>query len=344
MASFTLAELAAEVGGEVVGEGKRRLDGIRAIEEAGPEHLSFYHNRRYLERARACQAGALIVAEPALFPGRDLLVVKEPYAAMARVVGLFHPRAPVQPGIHPTAVIAQSAVVPASALVGPHVVVAEDARIGERTIVGPGCSIGAEAEVGPDCELHPHVVVEPRCRVGARCILHAGVVVGSDGFGFATVGGVHHKVPQVGIVVIEDDVELGANVCIDRAALGETRIGRGTKVDNLVQIGHNVSVGEHSLLVAQVGISGSTQLGHHVVMAGQSGAVGHIHISDGTVVTAKTGVTEDTEPGQWVSGFPGRPHRDWLKAQSNLYKLEELRQRLRAVEQALAQAEDKDEE
>ena len=184
--------------------------------------------------------------------------------------------------------------------VGPHAVVGDRAMLGDRAVVGAGSVLGDDCDVGPDSFLHPHVVVEPGCSVGARCILHAGVVIGSDGFGFATVAGVHHKVPQVGIVVVEDDVELGANVCIDRAALGATRIGRGTKVDNLVQIAHNVEVGEHSLLVAQVGVSGSTKLGHHVVMAGQSGAVGHLHIAENTVVTAKTGVTEDTT---WPDGL-----------------------------------------
>jgi UDP-3-O-[3-hydroxymyristoyl] glucosamine N-acyltransferase len=216
-------------------------------------------------------------------------------------------------------------------------VIGERVRIGDGTIIGAGCVLADDAEVGPESELHALVVVEKGCRIGARCVVHSGVVIGSDGFGFATVAGQHHKVPQVGIVVIEDDVELGANVCIDRAALGETRIGRGTKVDNLVQIAHNVKVGEHSLLVAQVGISGSTELGHHVVMAGQSGAVGHVHIADGTVVTAKTGVTEDTEPGQWISGFPGRPHREWLKAMANLYKLDDLRRRVTEIEKVLQQ-------
>jgi len=233
--------------------------------------------------------------------------------------------------------VAASARVGDGASVGPTAVIGARAVVGAKAVIGPGCVLGDDVEVGEETILHPHVVIEARCRVGARCILHAGVVLGSDGFGFATVGGIHRKVPQVGIVVVEDDVELGANVCVDRAALGETRIGRGTKVDNLVQIAHNVTVGEHSLLVSQSGISGSTRLGHHVVMAGQSGAVGHITLGDGTVVTAKTGVTQDTPAGAMVSGFPSRPHKEWLRATANLFTLDELRRRVKKLEEAVRQ-------
>ena len=337
MKTLTLGELAAHVGGTVVGDAGRRILGVRTLEEAAGEHLSFYHNRRYLQAARSCKAGALLVADAEPFPGRDLLVCKDPYGALAKILELLHPAERPPVGVHPSAVVAASAQVGEGASVAAHAVMGERVRVGARAVIGACCVLGDDAEVGEETVLHPNVVVEPRCRVGARCIFHAGVVIGSDGFGFATVAGVHHKVPQVGIVVVEDDVELGANVCVDRATLGETRIGRGTKVDNLVQVGHNVQVGEHSLLVALVGISGSTHLGHHVVMAGQSGAVGHISIGDGAVVTAKTGVTEDVPAGATVSGFPSRPHKEWLRAMANLFTLEELRRRVRSLEDVLRQ-------
>jgi UDP-3-O-[3-hydroxymyristoyl] glucosamine N-acyltransferase len=193
--------------------------------------------------------------------------------------------------------------------------------------------------VGADCLLHPRVVVEDGCRVGDRCIIHAGTVLGSDGYGFATVDGVHHKVPQVGIVVLEDDVELGANVCVDRAALGETRIGRGTKVDNLVQIAHNVEIGEHCLLVAQSGISGSTRLGRHVVVAGQAGCSGHLTIGDGAVLVARAAAFKNVPAGTTVAGAPARPHREWLKANANLQRLDALRDRITELERRLADLE-----
>lgn len=331
----TLSSLAARVGGTVVGDGSRTIAAIKTLEEAGQDDLAVYHNRRYLAQARESLAGALLVSDPAPFPGRDLLVCTEPYLALARLLEVFHPPRRAQAGVHPTAVVGAGARLGDGVALGPHAVVGASAVLGAGVQVGAGTVVGAGAVVGDDTVLHPHVVIEDGCRVGARCVLHAGVVVGSDGFGFATSGGVHHKVPQVGTVVIEDDVELGANVCVDRGSLGETRVGQGTKVDNLVQIGHNVQVGEHCLLVALSGIAGSTRLGHHVVMAGQSGAVGHVTIGDGVVVTAKTGVTEDTPPGAMVSGFPARPHREWLRAMGHLFSLEDLRRRLVALERTV---------
>jgi UDP-3-O-[3-hydroxymyristoyl] glucosamine N-acyltransferase len=331
-----LTELADRLGAEVVGDGDREVVGVRALDEAGPEHLSFLHNPKYLARAQASKAGAILVKDPSELPGRDLLVCDEPYLALARALELMHPSPRPEPGIHGTAVVADDVAMGEGVSIGACAVVGPGTRIGDRSVVGPGCVLGGEVEVGADCLLHPRVVVEDRCRIGDRCILHAGVVVGSDGYGFATVEGVHHKVPQVGIVVLEDDVELGANTCIDRATLGETRIGRGTKMDNLVHVAHNVEIGEGCLLVAGVGISGSTKLGHHVTFAGHAGAAGHLDIGDNAVVGAKAAAMKDVPDGEIVSGVPARPLKEWLKANANLRRLDALLTRVRELEKAIA--------
>jgi UDP-3-O-[3-hydroxymyristoyl] glucosamine N-acyltransferase len=334
-----LADIARLVGAEVVGDGEREVTGVRPLDEAGPEHISSLHNPRYLRQAQASRAGAILVADPSQLEGRDLLVCDEPYLAMARALELMHPLEAPEKGVHPSAVVAPDARLGEGVSIGPCAVIGPGCTIGDRSVIGPSCVLGPGVELGEDCLLHPRVVIEQDCRVGSRCILQAGVVIGSDGYGFATVGGVHHKIPQVGIVVIEDDVELGANVCVDRATMGETRIGRGTKVDNLVQIAHNVKVGEGCLLVAQVGISGSTIVGHHVTFAGQSGASGHLKIGDNVVVGAKSAAYRDVPENSFVTGVPARPHAEWLKANANLYRLEALRTRVQELEERIARLE-----
>ena len=339
--SRKLADLASDVGADVVGDGNLEVGGIRPLDTAKTEHLSFLHNPKYVEEAKASEAGAILVADPEALPGRNLLVCPEPYLALAQALEIFHPVERPEPGVHPSAVVADDVSVGEGASVGPLVSVAAGAIIGDHSIVGAGCILGRDAKIGADCTLHPRVIVEDHCRLGDRCIVNSGTVIGSDGFGFATVDGIHHKVPQVGIVILEDDVELGANVCIDRAALGETRIGRGTKVDNLVQIAHNVQIGEGCLIVAQVGISGSCRIGHHTVFAGQSGCSGHLKIGSGVVLAARAAAFKDVPDGATMAGAPARPHREWLKANANVQRLDGLRAKVKHLEERLAELEKK---
>jgi UDP-3-O-[3-hydroxymyristoyl] glucosamine N-acyltransferase len=331
-----LADLASDLGADLVGDGNLEIRGVRPLDTAGANHLSFLHNPKYVKEAQSSDAGAILVADPESLPGRNLLVCPEPYLALARALEVFHPVARPEPGVHPSAVVADGVSVGQGASIGPLVSVAEGVTVGDRSVVAAGCVLGPGVEIGADCVLHPRVVVAEQCRVGDRCIVHSGTVVGSDGFGYATVDGTHHKVPQVGVVVLEDDVELGANVCIDRAALGETRIGRGTKVDNLVQIAHNVEIGEHCLMVAQVGISGSTHIGHHTVFAGQAGCSGHLKIGNGVVLVARAAAFKDVPDGATMAGAPARPHREWLKANANVQRLDGLRAKVKELEERLA--------
>lgn len=339
---FSLAELAERVGGRVEGDGSVRIGRVMPLEDAGPGDVSFFANRKYLAAFEATKAGAVVVGESEVVaPGRNLLRSGNAYLAFARISTLFHPPREPVPEISPQAVVSPGATVDPSAEVQAFAWVGPGARIGARTILFPGVVVGEGARIGDDCILYPNVVVRERCVVGNRCILQPGAVLGGDGFGFAFdmegdgSGPRHFKVPQSGIAELEDDVELGANACVDRATLGKTIVRRGAKIDNLVQLAHNVEIGPLSLLASQVGIAGSTKVGMGVILAGQVGVVGHITIGDGARLGAQAGVPNDVPAGETYSGYPAVPHRDWLREQGATRNLPELVKRVRALEKAL---------
>lgn len=309
----------------MVGDADRVVRGVATLEAAEATDLAFLTNPRYRASAETTRAGALLVGPGTRVAHHDLLEVAEPYAALAEILSLFHPAVPARPGISPDARLGRDVEVGEGAHVGPFAVVGDRCRLGARSVVGAGSVVGDGCAIGEETVLMPRVVLYAGTRVGARCLLHAGVVLGADGFGFATVGGVHRKIPQVGRVVIEDDVEIGANSAVDRGAVGDTVVGRGTKIDDLVMVAHGVRVGPGCLLVAQAGIAGSTRLGAHVTFAGQSGAAGHLEIGDRAIVAAKTAVFEDVPAGSFVAGIPAVDHRAWKRAQAALKKLPELR-------------------
>jgi UDP-3-O-[3-hydroxymyristoyl] glucosamine N-acyltransferase len=332
----TVSELAALVGGEVFsGSGDAVIEGPAALESAGPGEISFFAHPRYAADLRTTRAAAVLV--PRDFAGETpaaCIRVDDPSAAFTRITREFlREPAPPPAGVHPSAVVHSGAQIAPGASIGEQAVVMPGAVIGPRSVVMAGGYIGAGARIGAACLLHPHAVVGHGCLLGDRVILHSGAVVGSDGFGYDTQDGRHTKIAQSGIVVVEDDVEIGANTTIDRARFGRTVIGEGTKIDNLVMIAHNVVIGKHCIVCAQVGIAGSARIGNHVILAGQAGLVGHIRIGDGAIVGAQTGVSNDIEPGARVVGSPPRPIGDWKRSIIRVDKLAELYDRVKKLEQ-----------
>jgi UDP-3-O-[3-hydroxymyristoyl] glucosamine N-acyltransferase len=332
-----LGELAAHVGGELLGDSGLLIHGLNGLAEAGPGDVSFYGNTKYRRQYEATRASAVLVGlDVPAREGLSLVRVPNPHLAFAKLSTLFHPGRRFQAGVSPGAHVHPEARVHPEATVMAGATVERGARVGARTVLYPGVFVGEGASVGEDCLLYPNVTVREACILGSRVILHASSVVGADGFGFAfnaegEQGPEHYKIPQAGIVRIEDDVEVGACSCIDRATLGETVIGRGTKIDNLVQIAHNVKVGALSLLCAQVGIAGSTEVGMGVILAGQVGVVGHIRVGDMARVGSQSGVAHDVEDGQTVSGSPAVPHKEWLRASAALGQLGDLLKEVRTL-------------
>jgi len=335
----TLDELAALVGGKVEGDGALRIRGISSLEEAGEGEITFLAELKHRARLEKTRASAAIV--PLNLPPfpRPLIRTPNPYLAYAKVQAFFQSREGHPRGVDPRAFVGQGVQIGRDVSIFPFVFVGDGCELGDRVTLYPGVCLGESVRVGEDSILYPNVVVMDRCLVGKRVILHPGTVIGSDGFGFARDGARYVKIPQVGIVVIEDDVEMGANCAVDRAAMGKTWIQRGVKVDNLVQIGHNVTVGEDTLLVAQVGIAGSTRIGNRVVLGGQVGVVGHVQIGDGVMIGAQAGVGQDADPGQILSGSPAFPHREWLRAQAAFRKLPEMKRALDELERRMKELE-----
>jgi UDP-3-O-[3-hydroxymyristoyl] glucosamine N-acyltransferase len=337
-----LQVLAERLGCALEGDGTIEISRVAAIEDAGPGDVTFFANPKYAAELRTTRASAVIIGNGSETAPCAMLRTSEPYVTFAQAVRLFAADVRPAPGVHPRAYVADGAVIAPDASIGPLAVVGEGARIGARTVVHPNVTIDRGVEVGEDCVIHAGVSLRERVHIGNRVIIQNGVVIGSDGFGFARrADGSHEKIPQVGGVVIEDDVEIGANSAIDRPAVGETRIGAGTKIDNLVQVAHGVTIGRRVLLAGQVGIAGSTVVEDDVTLAGQVGVSGHVTIGKGTIATAQTGIPNSVEPGSFISGYPAIPNREWLKASAVFRKLPQLRKQLADLGRRLAELERK---
>jgi UDP-3-O-[3-hydroxymyristoyl] glucosamine N-acyltransferase len=331
-----LREIAAQLECRLEGDGEIEIRRVNGIEQAQAGDLTFFVNPKYGAHLRATAASAVILGEKADAAPCAMLRTANPYLAFAKAVELLAPRPAVVPGVHPSAHVAASATIAPDASVGPFVSVGPGARIGARTIVYPHVTIGDEAVIGEDCVIHARVSVRERVTVGHRVVIQDGAVIGSDGFGFARRGdGTHHKIPQIGGVTVEDDVEIGANTTIDRPAVGETRIGAGSKIDNLVQIAHGVTIGKDALLAAQVGIAGSTIVEDRVTLAGQVGVAGHLTVGKGVIASAQTGIPNSVDAGSFVSGYPAIDNRDWLKSSAIFRRLPELKKAVTALQRRL---------
>jgi UDP-3-O-[3-hydroxymyristoyl] glucosamine N-acyltransferase len=340
-----LGELAQRLGAELNGPGDIEITGVAGLREARPGQVAYVADEKHLKDVEASRASAVIAPQGMPAVSLPTLRVRNPRFAFAQALGIFHVPAHTATGISDKAAIGRDVAIGAGPSIHPYAALSDGVVVGDRVTVFPGAYVGPRTKIGDDCVIHANVCIREGVTIGSRVIIHAGAVIGSDGFGFVTEGGRHHKIPQVGGVIIEDDVEIGANCAIDRATLGNTVIKKGTKIDNLVQIAHNVIVGEHCLLASQVGIAGSTTLGNYVVFGGQAGAADHLVIGDRVMAGGRSAVTQDVGPGQVIAGHYAMPVRDWLKVQAVLPKLPEMKKRLAELEKRLqALAEDSSEQ
>ncbi len=336
-------EIAEIVGGKVIGDEEVVITGVSGIKEAKPGDLTFIANKKYKNLLYTTKASAIIVGlDINNSVNASLIQVENPSLAFAKIMSLVGPE-PITfpPGIHPTAIIGKNVSLGKNVSIQPFAVIEDYVKIGDRTVIGAGVYIGHYTEIGSDCLIYPQVVIRERIKIGDRVIIHPGTVIGGDGFGFATVRGVHHKIPQIGTVEIGNDVEIGSNVTIDRARFDKTYIGNGVKIDNLVQIAHNVYIGDNSIIVAQVGISGSTVVGKNVIIAGQAGIIGHITIGDNAIIGGKAGVTKNVPPNTHVTGFPAREKWEDMRFQGYIRKLPELIEKIKDLEKKIEELEKK---
>lgn len=337
MPDISVAEIAERARGEVVGDPAVRIRGVASLDAAQPHELSFVSNARYLPRAQATRAGAVLLPRSLEVPlpaGVAGIRVDDPYVVLSWLLPFLYPESPQEPGVHPTAVVEPGVEMGEGVRVDPYAVIGSGARIGSGVRVGAHVVIGEGCVVGDETVLHPHVTLHPRVVVGRRCVIHSGARIGGEGYRFVFADGGHRKIPQLGGCEIGDDVEIGANTTIDRGSLESTSVGSGTKIDNLVQIGHNLRIGKHVLLVAQVGLSGGTTIEDGAILGGQAGVGGHLTIGRGARVGGKAGVISDVAPGETVSGYPARPHREAMRAQAALFRLPSMFKKLQELERA----------
>ena len=337
---YTVGELAGLVEGRVIGDSDIIIRGVAGVAESTEEQLTFAEDARYLAEAENSRAAAVLVPENINESRKTIIAVKNPRLAYARIASLFAPAVFYKPGIDPAAVISAKARIGKNVSIHPHVVVEDNVEVGDNVILAPGVFVGRDSKIGDNTVIHPNVVIEYNSIIGSNVIIHAGTVIGSDGYGYVSAADGHHKIPQLGNVIIEDDVEIGANVTIDRGASGPTFIGAGSKIDNLVQIAHNVKVGPDCLIIAQVGIAGSTELGKRVILAGQTGVVGHIKIGDQAVIASDSTVTKSVPAGVFYSGKPAHDHKAALREQAAVRNLPELLKTIKELEEKIKRLED----
>lgn len=337
----TVKDLADYLGGVVVGDGETVISGLGPLETAGPEAVTFLANPRYAAKVAETSAGAVLMAPGGERYGRTVIEMSNPYLGFAKLLTLFYTKPHEAVGVLPAANVSESATTGEGVSIYPGACIGRNVVIGDRSVIHSGAVLYDNVVVGEDCTIHANAVVRERCRIGSRCIIQPGAVIGSDGFGYAPDGSGYYRIPQIGIVVLDDDVEIGANSCIDRAAIEVTRIRRGTKLDNLVQIAHNCQIGEDCMIVSQVGISGSTKIGNHVTLAGQVGVAGHLTIGDNVLVGAQSGVPSSLPANAAYSGTPTMPHKDWLKSAMVVPRLPEMKRTVSSLEKRVAELEAK---